>query len=154
MISEIEIKRLASERLEKTKLPSNKEEAWRKIHLQDLDLSPFVNKESKLSSLKTNTAAQGLHCWSFSEAMQKPIVGEMVQQHFKQAMAEAKDYFAWQNMAKWQQGLVVHITQSLDKPLLLRHSSEQGVSVIHRTLFLVDAHVRATVLEEFGSEGG
>ena len=150
--SVMSMKRFAAARFAESSLPSNKEETWRKIRLQDFDFSSFFSKQTNHSNLQLESSAQGVYCCSFTDAMQEPSLRDILQQHLRQSIAEATDYFAWQNLAEWQQSFVVHIAKDLEQPLLLRHNLVQGGAVIHRVLFIVAANAQATVVEQFGND--
>ncbi len=150
-ISLQEIKQAVTQVFARATLPSAKEEAWRKIRLGGIDFSSFDSKSSRSEMDIKVSATPGLRVLSFAEAMEDPQIKSALLGHLQQSLGEAQnyDYFRLHNLAQSMQARVLHISENLQDPLVVRHILGQGNTLIHRLFVYIEANVQATVIEDF-----
>ena len=151
-----EQRKAAAERLAQTKLPSSQHESWRKIRLeQRTDLSPFSVKDAVSSIQVASSSEKSVTVLTLQEALQHSAFQKMIRADLTEALEAddtATDYFQLQNLAQWTQACFIHIHQSPDEPLILKHQRQRGNSVIHRSFIHISAHVQATLIEVFQND--
>ncbi len=180
-ISIADIQNKAGMLLKKSSLPSSEEEAWRKIRIGTrVDKSFFQKKNSRsridveFKSTASNQTPDGVHLLSFNEAFQKAQLKKTIEKHFKNAISGDRDYFFWQNLAEWKQGILIDITKPLDGPIIIHHHKDDHQkddhhkddhqkddhqkddaknqiesSLIHHVIIYIAENITATVIEKF-----
>jgi Fe-S cluster assembly protein SufD len=161
--------------LERTPLPTLKDENWRYTSLRGIDFDAFApvtaagpgaRATTVLGDLETagelvqrgqavvsvaladDLQAAGVVLSSLDDAVEAHA--ELVDRHLGSVLA-LRDRFIAENTATWSGGAFVHVPAgvAIDLPLrLVVENPEAGARTVWRTLVVVDAGARLTLLEE------
>lgn len=138
----------ALERAKGAALPARDDEAWRKVDLSGLD--PFAfGSESPGSVLDWPDAPANVFIGDITRASANEPLAARITTAFEQALRDASDVFALQNLGCYSKSAVVLARGAVESPVRLVHALPQGRSLIHRTLVFAEANTELTVVETF-----
>ena len=161
--------------LAQTPLPTLKDENWRYTSLRGIDFDGFATAAGGLETARTTTVlgdletagelvqrgqdvvsvrlddetrAAGVVLSSLDDAVESH--GALVDKHLGSVL-DLRDRFITENSATWSGGAFVHVPAGVAVHLPLRlvvENPEAGARTIWRTLVVVEANARVTLLEE------
>jgi Fe-S cluster assembly scaffold protein SufB len=144
----------AVEKFSTLEIPQRDIEAWRKIHLKDIDLSAFSPLESDSSLDAKVESGSNIDIIDMSSAIKEPAIKDAINKHYSEVIGSMRcDIFRCMNMAFFKNAIVVHAKKSANGRVKITHRPGKGNSVAHLVFLILDEVSEVTVIEEFLGNG-